>query len=143
MGMLELSLWKPTWVILGRLLLAAGFGETPADPSEWFDTAVLNFSVAALMACTPILVHGFLTTDRSPRSAEQPFRLPYPQRAGSWLKTIDDDQGGRDRHIGSKARLHPLCQAPQRVAKQIPPAGCGPTPRPLNPRNETRLTPYE
>jgi hypothetical protein len=60
-GMLELSLWKPTWVILGRLLLAAGFGETPADPSQWFDTAVLNFSVAALMACTPILVHGFLS----------------------------------------------------------------------------------
>jgi hypothetical protein len=60
-GMLELSLWKPTWVILGRLLLAGGFGETPTDPSQWFDTAVMNFSVAALMATTPILVHGFLS----------------------------------------------------------------------------------
>jgi hypothetical protein len=59
MGMLELALWKPVWVILARLLVAIGFGETPADPSQWFDIAVMNFAVAGLMASTPMLVHGF------------------------------------------------------------------------------------
>lgn len=59
-GMLELALWKPVWVVLARLLLAAGFGEEPKDVSQWFDTAVLNFAVAGLMASTPILVHAFL-----------------------------------------------------------------------------------
>lgn len=61
MGMLELALWKPVWVILARLLIAIGFGETSADPSQWFDIAVMNFAVAGLMACTPMLVHGFLS----------------------------------------------------------------------------------
>jgi len=61
MGMLELSLWKPVWIILARLLIAAGFGEEPQDLSRWFDTAVLNFTVAGLMATTPILVHAFLS----------------------------------------------------------------------------------
>ncbi|MCM0606267.1 MAG: hypothetical protein KA715_09265 [Xanthomonadaceae bacterium] len=60
MGMLELSLWKPIWVILARLLLGIGFSETPANLSQWFDTAVLNFAVAGLLASTPMLVHSFL-----------------------------------------------------------------------------------
>jgi hypothetical protein len=60
-GMLELSLWKPVWVILARILVAIGFGETPADPSQWFDTAVMNFAVAGLIATTPLIVHGFLS----------------------------------------------------------------------------------
>jgi hypothetical protein len=60
-GMLELSLWKPVWVILGRVLIAIGFTETPEDPSQWFNTAVMNFAVAGLMASTPMLVHGFLS----------------------------------------------------------------------------------
>ena len=38
-----------------------GFGETPADPSQWFDTAVMNFAVAGLMASTPMIVHGILS----------------------------------------------------------------------------------
>ena len=60
-GLLELSLWKPVWVVLSRLLIAIGFGEQPQDVSHWFDTAVLNFTVAGLMAYTPILVHNFLS----------------------------------------------------------------------------------
>lgn len=60
-GLLELSLWKPVWVVLSRLLIAVGFGEQPQDVSHWFDTAVLNFTVAGLMAYTPILVHNFLS----------------------------------------------------------------------------------
>jgi hypothetical protein len=60
-GMLELSLWKPIWVILARILIAIGFGETPADPSQWFDTAVMNFAVAGLMASTPMIAHGILS----------------------------------------------------------------------------------
>jgi len=61
MGLFELSLWRPVWVILGRILIAIGFGDAPPDPSQWFDTAIMNFSVAALMASTPALVHGFLS----------------------------------------------------------------------------------
>lgn len=61
LGMLEISLWKPFWVILGRIMLAIGFNETPTDPSQWFDTAVLNFAIAGLMVTTPMLVHGFLS----------------------------------------------------------------------------------
>ena len=61
MGMLELSLWKPVWVILARILTAIGFGDTPADPSQWFDTAVMNFAVAGLIATTPMIVHGILS----------------------------------------------------------------------------------
>ena len=60
MGLFELSLWKPLWIIMARLLIAAGFGSSPHDVSEWFDTAVLNFTVAGLMASTPMLVHSFL-----------------------------------------------------------------------------------
>ena len=60
-GMLELSLWKPVWVVLAQLLVAIGFGETPTDPSQWFDTAVMNFAVAGLMASTPMIVHGLLS----------------------------------------------------------------------------------
>jgi len=60
-GMLELALWKPVWIILARLLIAIGFGQTPTDVSKWFDAAVLNFAVAGLMASTPILVHSFLS----------------------------------------------------------------------------------
>ncbi|MGK5083420.1 hypothetical protein WDW37_08935 [Bdellovibrionota bacterium FG-1] len=60
-GMLELSLWKPVWVILARILIAIGFGESPADPSQWFDTAVMNFAVAGLIATTPLIVHGILS----------------------------------------------------------------------------------
>lgn len=60
-GMLELSLWKPIWVILARILIAIGFGETPPDPSQWFDTAVMNFAVAGLMAGTPLIAHGLLS----------------------------------------------------------------------------------
>ena len=61
MGMLELALWKPVWVILARILVATGFREQPSDVSQWFDTAVLNFAVAGLMASTPMLVHAFLS----------------------------------------------------------------------------------
>jgi hypothetical protein len=60
-GMLELALWKPIWIILGRLLIAVGFGDIPNDVSEWFDTAVLNFAVAGLMASTPVIVHSLLS----------------------------------------------------------------------------------
>ena len=60
-GMLELSLWKPVWVILARILIAIGFGETPADPSQWFNTAVMNFAVAGIIATTPMIVHGLLS----------------------------------------------------------------------------------
>lgn len=60
-GMLELSLWKPIWVILSRILIAIGFGESPPDPSQWFDTAVMNFAVAGLMAGTPMIAHGLLS----------------------------------------------------------------------------------
>jgi hypothetical protein len=61
MGMFELCLWKPFWLILAKILLAIGFYQTPTDPSQWFDTAVMNFAVAGLMATTPALVHGFLS----------------------------------------------------------------------------------
>ena len=60
-GMLELSLWKPIWVILSRLLIAVGFGDSPHDVSQWFDTAILNFAVAGLLASTPVIVHAFLS----------------------------------------------------------------------------------
>lgn len=60
MGLFEIALWKPLWVILARLLIATGFGSAPKDVSEWFDTAVLNFTVAGLMVSTPMLVHAFL-----------------------------------------------------------------------------------
>jgi hypothetical protein len=61
LGMLELCLWKPFWLILAKILLAIGYYQTPTDPSQWFDTAVMNFAVAGLMATTPGLVHGFLS----------------------------------------------------------------------------------
>jgi hypothetical protein len=61
MGLFEISLWKPIWVIMARLLIATGFGSEPKDVSEWFDTAVLNFTVAGLMASTPMLVHSYLS----------------------------------------------------------------------------------
>ncbi len=60
-GMLELALWKPMWAILAQLLIAIGFGEQPADPEHWFDTMIMNFAVAGLMASTPALVHGFMS----------------------------------------------------------------------------------
>lgn len=60
-GMLELCLWKPVWVVLARLLIAVGFADTPHDVSEWFDTAILNFAVAGLMASTPVIVHSFMS----------------------------------------------------------------------------------
>jgi hypothetical protein len=60
-GMLELSLWRPFWVILGRILIAIGFGDSPSDPSQWVDVAIMNFAVAALMAGTPLIVHHFLS----------------------------------------------------------------------------------
>lgn len=61
LGMLEVSLWKPFWIILAKILLAIGFSANPTDPSQWFDIAVLNFAIAGLMARTPALVHGFLS----------------------------------------------------------------------------------
>ena len=61
MGMLELCLWKPFWLILAKILLAIGYYQTPTDPAQWFDTAVMNFAVAGLMATSPALVHGFLS----------------------------------------------------------------------------------
>ncbi len=60
-SLFEIALWKPLWIIMARLLIAAGFGSAPKDMSEWFDTAVLNFTVAGLMASTPILIHSFLS----------------------------------------------------------------------------------
>ncbi len=59
-GMFELALWRPTWVIMGRILLAIGFGDSTSDPSGWVDVAIMNFAVAALMATTPIIVHALL-----------------------------------------------------------------------------------
>ena len=61
LGLLEISLWRPLWVILCRMLIAIGFGEVPTDLSNWFDLAIMNFAVAGLMASTPALVHGFLS----------------------------------------------------------------------------------
>ena len=61
MGMFELSLWRPFWVLMGKILIAIGFGDAPGDPSQWFDTAIMNFAVAGLMVSTPILVHAFLS----------------------------------------------------------------------------------
>ena len=61
MGMFELSLWRPFWVLLGKILIAIGFGDAPTDPSQWFDTAIMNFAVAGLMVSTPVLVHAFLS----------------------------------------------------------------------------------
>ena len=60
-GMFELSLWRPFWVLLGKILMAIGFGDAPVDPTQWFDTAIMNFAVAGLMVSTPILVHAFLS----------------------------------------------------------------------------------
>ncbi len=61
LGLFELSLWKPIWVVIGRLLLAIGFGEAPATPENWLDTAIMNFAVAGLMIMTPTIVHAFIT----------------------------------------------------------------------------------
>lgn len=61
LGLFELSLWKPVWVVIGRLLLAIGFGEAPTGPEQWLDTAIMNFAVAGLMITTPALVHAFVT----------------------------------------------------------------------------------
>jgi hypothetical protein len=60
-GLLEISLWRPVWVILGQLLLSLGFGSPPTGISDWLDLAIMNFAVAALMVSTPSLVHGFLS----------------------------------------------------------------------------------
>jgi hypothetical protein len=60
-GLLEIALWRPLWIILCRLLLAIGFGEVSTDVSQWLDLAIMNFAVATLMASTPALVHGFLS----------------------------------------------------------------------------------
>jgi len=60
LGLFELTLWKPVWVILARILIAIGFGESPAGVSDWFNVAIMNFAVAGLMISTPMLVHGFL-----------------------------------------------------------------------------------
>jgi hypothetical protein len=61
MGLFELSLWRPVWVIMCRILIAIGFGDSPPDPSQWFDTAVMNFAVAGLIASTPSIVRGLLS----------------------------------------------------------------------------------
>ncbi|GEM_PF-2939120 len=60
-GLFELALWKPLWIIMAKILIAVGFGEPPKDPSQWFDTVVMNFTVAGLMASTPILVHAIFS----------------------------------------------------------------------------------
>lgn len=60
LGLFELTLWKPLWVILARILIAIGFGESPTGVSDWFNVAIMNFAVAGLMITTPMLVHGFL-----------------------------------------------------------------------------------
>jgi hypothetical protein len=60
-GLLELSLWRPMWVILSQLLIGVGFGTPPTGVSDWLDLAIMNFAVAALMVSTPALVHGFLS----------------------------------------------------------------------------------
>lgn len=61
LGLFELSLWKPIWIVIGRILLAIGFGEAPATPENWLDTAIMNFAVAGLMIMTPSIVHAFVT----------------------------------------------------------------------------------
>ena len=61
LGMLELALWKPIWVILARLLISVGYADSPQDISQWFDTAVLNFAVAGLMASTPMIARALLS----------------------------------------------------------------------------------
>jgi hypothetical protein len=60
-GLLEISLWRPLWVILSQLLLGVGFGTPPSGVSDWLDLAIMNFAVALLMVSTPSLVHGFLS----------------------------------------------------------------------------------
>jgi hypothetical protein len=60
-GLLEISLWRPLWVILSQLLLGIGFGTPPSGISDWLDLAIMNFAVAALMVSTPSLVHAFLS----------------------------------------------------------------------------------
>ena len=93
MGLLEVALWKPMWVILARILLAVGFGEAPATPDRWLDTVIMNFAVAGLVASTPMLVHGFLTgglsavggsTLQTMASGMGSFMLQYPM---SYMKT--------------------------------------------------------
>lgn len=61
LGLFELALWKPIWILMGRLLLAIGFGEAPTTPENWLDTAIMNFAVAGLMIMTPNIVHAFVT----------------------------------------------------------------------------------
>ena len=60
-GMLELALWKPVWIILMKILVVLGFGEVPTGATQWIDTIITNFAVAGLIASTPIVVHGFLS----------------------------------------------------------------------------------
>jgi hypothetical protein len=92
-GLLEVALWKPMWVILARILLAVGFGEAPATPDQWLDTIIMNFAVAGLVASTPMLVHGFLSgglsavggsTLQTMASGMGTFMLQYPM---SYMKT--------------------------------------------------------
>ncbi len=61
LGLFELALWKPIWVLIGRILLTIGFGEAPTSPETWLDTAIMNFAVAGLMVLTPNIVHAFIT----------------------------------------------------------------------------------
>ena len=60
-GLFEIALWRPLWVILSQLLLGIGFGTPPTGVSDWLDLAIMNFAVAALMVSTPSLVHAFLS----------------------------------------------------------------------------------
>jgi hypothetical protein len=62
MGMLEITLWKPFWVIMGKILLALGEVDGGnSDANQWLDSVILNFAIAGLMVSTPMLVHGFLS----------------------------------------------------------------------------------
>lgn len=102
-GMLELALWKPVWVILGRIFVAIGFGTTPPDPSQWLDAAIMNFAVAGLMACTPALVHGFLSG-------------ALASIGGSAVQTMLSGTGGALATLPIKT-LSSAAQAPMRAIK--------------------------
>ena len=120
MGMLELSLWKPIWVILARVLLGIGFSESPANLSQWFDTAVLNFAIAGLMASTPMLVHSFLNGQLS-------------SIGGSALQTMTSGIGTAMTRIPMKSM-----QSAYQGGKSLMTAGAGSAARAVTKRFQSR-----
>lgn len=127
LGMLEVSLWRPVWVILSRILTAIGFGEAPSDPSHWFDTAVMNFAVAGLMASTPALVHGFLSgalASVGGTAVQNMLAGTGAVMAAAPMRAIQLPGGEAKRHIASGVRnrvrkfFRPKPQAKQATNRQ-------------------------